>query len=89
MGSPGFACWSPCSPIWYFPQEGGGYSFIEQVGLLWQKETVKNLSQKATQTPLAPPIFGLRRDVGELRGLLISLAEREGNVEQEVINKNI
>ena len=31
----------------------------------------------------------LHREVGELRGLLISLAEREGTVEQEVFNKNI
>ena len=31
----------------------------------------------------------MHREVGELRGLLISLADREGTVEQEVFNKDI
>ena len=34
------------------------------------------------------PLLAVHREVGELRGLLISLAEREVTVEQEVFSKN-
>ena len=47
LGGPRFACWDPRSPGWDFPQEGGGDSFFEQVGLALidtQNDSIQSLN---------------------------------------------
>ena len=46
LGGPGAACWAPCSPLRNFPQERGGYSFIEQVELPLHIVNIREVSKK-------------------------------------------
>ena len=87
LGSAGPARWVPRSPSGRDPQEGGCYSLAQQVALQSNICPHQTITKDTSQTHKTHSVQFLFREVGELRGLLVSLAEKEGTLEHEVCIK--